>query len=284
MENPGTTTAVLNMDGESFERLSSFVTREYGIKLPVAKRSMLESRLNKKVKSLGLHSYKEFLDFFFSDAGRKTELLNVIDLITTNKTDFFRESAHFRFLTSAFLPKYTSTIGKNNLKIWSAGCSTGEEPYTIVMAMEEYKKRNPAVSYSLLASDISTRVIQTAFDGIYDIEKIAPVPMDLKRGYFLRSRTNPSLVRVKPQFRKKVQFKRINFMDSNFGLIKADYDVIFCRNVLIYFDKQTQERVINKFCRHLRPGGLLFLGHSESIIGLDVPLRQISPTVYRLAE
>jgi len=275
MENP----LFVRMDDESFARISTFVTREYGIKLPESKRSMLESRLNKKVKTLGLGSYKQFLDFIFSEEG-KEDLFHVVDLITTNKTDFFREAAHFRFLTGQFLPHYQSTYNRNNLKIWSAGCSTGEEPYTIIMAMEEYKKLHPELAYSLLASDVSIRVIQTAFQGIYDIEKIDPVPIEMKRSYFLRSKTNPKLVRVKPQFRKKLQFKRINFMDDQFGLVKHDFDVIFCRNVLIYFDKATQEKVIRKFCQHLKPGGLLFLGHSESIIGMDVPLKQINPTVY----
>jgi len=272
------------MDAESFERLSSFVTRDYGIKLPSTKKSMLESRLNKKVRALGLNSYKEFLDYIFSDEGKRGELYHVVDLITTNKTDFFREADHFHFLSNEFLGKYKTETGRNNIKIWSAGCSSGEEPYTIVMAMEEYKKNNLDTTYSLLASDVSTRVIQTAFQGIYDIDKIDPVPLELKRNYFLRSKSNPKLVRVKPQFRKKVQFKRINFMDNHYGVSKAEYDIIFCRNVLIYFDKPTQERVINKFCSHLKPGGLLFLGHSESIIGMNLPLRQIRPTVYRYEE
>jgi chemotaxis protein methyltransferase CheR len=271
----------VSMDKESFERLSTYVTREYGIKLPLAKKTMLESRLNKKVKSLGLTSYKEFLDFIFSEQGKQGELFNVIDLITTNKTDFFREAAHFHFLSKEFLTPYKTELNRNNIKIWSAGCSTGEEPYTIIMSMEEYKKQNPEVTYSLLASDVSTRVIQTAHQGIYEIEKIEPVPLELKRSYFLRSKSNPKLVRVKPQFRKKIQFKRINFMDHSYGMTKGEFDIIFCRNVLIYFDKATQERVINKFCSHLKPGGLLFLGHSESIIGMDLPLKQIRPTVYR---
>jgi chemotaxis protein methyltransferase CheR len=273
-----TQSSFLRLDDESFDRLSTFVTREYGIKLPLAKKSMLESRLNKKVRELGLSSYKEFLDFIFSD---QVELLHVIDLITTNKTDFFREAAHFHFLTEEFLPEYNTALGRNNLRIWSAGCSTGEEPYTIIMAMEEYKKRHPEVTYSLLASDVSIRVIQTAYQGIYDLNKIDPVPLELKRSYFTRGKSNPNLVRIKPQFRKKIQFKRINFIDNHYGITKGEYDIIFCRNVLIYFDKLTQERVINNFCGYLKPGGLLFLGHSESIIGMNVPLKQIKPTVYR---
>lgn len=270
----------LKMDGESFKRLSTYVTREYGIKLPPSKKSMLESRLNNKVKSLGLSSYKEFLDYIFSDEGKKTELHHVIDLITTNKTDFFREPAHFHFLTKDFLPGCINK-GKKTLNIWSAGCSTGEEPYSIIMTMEEFRKQHAGLAYRLLASDVSTRVIQTAYHGIYDIEKIEPVTPLLRRGYFSRSKINPRLVRVKPDFRKKVQFRRINFMNDHFGLKRSDFDIIFCRNLLIYFDKKNQERVINKFCHHLVPGGLLFLGHSESIIGLDVPLKQVRPTIYR---
>jgi len=278
------TVGLLNMDTGSFERLSTYVTREYGIKLPLAKKSMLESRLNKKVKSLGFTTYKEFLDFIFSDQGKLGELFYVVDLITTNKTDFFREAAHFQFLSTEFLNRYTSETGKSNINIWSAGCSTGEEPYTIIMAMEEYKKQHPDFNYNLLASDISTRVIQTAYQGIYEIEKISPVPLALKNTYFLRSKTDPRLVRVKPQYRKKIQFKRINFMDNQYGMAKGDFDIIFCRNVLIYFDKQTQEQVIAKFCSYLKPGGLLFLGHSESIIGMNLPLKQLRPTVYRYEE
>ncbi len=204
----------------------------------------------------------------------------MIDLITTNKTDFFREASHFQFLTGEFLPAYLAHTGRNNLKIWSAGCSTGEEPYTIMMTMEEFRKHHPDTSYRLLASDVSVRVLQTAYHGIYDLEKTDPVPVDLKRSYFVRNKTNPKLVRIKPQYRKKVQFKRINFMDSQYGLLRNDLDFIFCRNVLIYFDKDTQEQLISRFCEHLKLGGFLFLGHSESIIGIQLPLRQLRPTVY----
>jgi chemotaxis protein methyltransferase CheR len=151
------------------------------------------------------------------------------------------------------------------------------------MALEEYRKRRPEMSYSLLSSDISLRVIQAAYQGVYAMERVSAIPLEMKRTYFLRSRTNPDLVKVKPQFRKKINYKRVNLMDNNFGLLKNDYDVIFCRNVLIYFDKVKQEEVIRKFCAHLKPGGLLFLGHSESIMGMNVPLTQVRPTVYKLS-
>ncbi|HEX6225675.1 MAG TPA: CheR family methyltransferase, partial [Chryseolinea sp.] len=234
----------VRMDDESFGRLSSFVTREYGIKLPLNKRSMLESRLNKKVKSLGMDNYKEFLDFIFSDAGKSGDLFHVIDLITTNKTDFFREPEHFNFLATTYLPKWGEAEGRRNMNIWSAGCSSGEEPYTIVMVMEEFRQRNAQFSYNLLASDVSIRMIQTAFKGVYTTDRIMTLPLALKRAYFLKSKTQPDLVRIKPEYRKRISYKRINFMDSGYGLLKHDYDIIFCRNVLIYFDKATQESVI----------------------------------------
>ncbi|MBT1707489.1 protein-glutamate O-methyltransferase CheR [Fulvivirgaceae bacterium PWU5] len=271
----------VRMDDESFARLSSYVTREYGIKLPVNKRSMLESRLNKKVKSLGLDNYKQFLDHIFSEEEKQGDLLHVIDLITTNKTDFFREPEHFKFLSGSFLPAWTEQANRQAMNVWSAGCSSGEEPYTLVMVLEEFRKRNPAFNYSLLASDVSIRMIQAAFKGVYTLDKIAAISNEMRRAYFLRSKVQPDLVRVKPEYRKKINYRRINFMDDGFGLIKHDYDIIFCRNVLIYFDKATQERVIRKFAEHLRPGGLLFLGHSESIMGMNVPFRQLRPTVYQ---
>ncbi len=239
---------------------------------------MLEGRLNKKVKTLGMTSYGQFLDYIFSEQGKQAELFDVVDLITTNKTDFFREALHFQFLTSQFLPEYP----RRNIKIWSAGCSTGEEPYTIIMALEEYKQRHSDLSYSLLASDISLRVIQSAYDGIYSLDRLTPIPLELRRKYFLRSKQNPTLARVKPIYRQKIVYKRINLMEDNYRLMHADYDIIFCRNVLIYFNKPTQEAVIRKFCYYLKPGGLLFLGHSESIIGMDLPLKQLQPTVYQV--
>lgn len=270
----------LHMDDESFLRLSSYVTQEYGIKLPPSKRSMLESRLNKKVKSLGMSSYKEFLDYIFSDIGRKTELIHVIDIITTNKTDFYREPAHFKFLSDHFLESWKAETHRP-FNVWSAGCSTGEEPYTILMVLEEFKKRHPHFTYNLMASDVSTRVIQNAYNGIYSIDKIAPVPDEVKRTYFLRSRQKSDLVRVKPQFRKNIVYKRINLMNDSYGQFKNHFHAIFCRNVLIYFSREVQEAVIRKLATNLCPGGLLFIGHSESIMGMDVPFKQIRPTIYQ---
>lgn len=272
----------IQMDNESFQRLSSYVTREYGIKLPPSKRSMLESRLNKKVKSLGLSNYKQFVDYIFSDEGKQTELLSVIDLITTNKTDFFREPEHFKFLSSTFLPQWVEQCGSKTLNIWSAGCSTGEEPYTLVMVLEEFKRKVPGFTYNILATDVSIRVLQAAYQGIYSADKVATVPLDVQRRYMLRSKKDPGLFRIKPEYRRKISLKRINLMDDGYAVSPADFHIIFCRNVLIYFDKQTQEKLIRNFSSHLHPEGILFLGHSESMMGMNVPFKQLRPTVYQV--
>lgn len=273
----------IKMDDESFQRLSSYVTREYGIKLPPSKRSMLESRLNKKVKSLGLNNYTQFVNHILGDEGKKSDLLDVIDLITTNKTDFFREPDHFKFLTSTFLPQWIERSNGKCLNIWSAGCSTGEEPYTLVMVLEEFKRKYPSLVYNILASDVSFRVLQSAYQGIYTSDKSGVLPLELQRKYLLRSRTQPDLFRIKPEYRKKITFRRINLMDDVYAVTPGEFQIIFCRNVLIYFDKHVQERLIHNFSSHLSAQGILFLGHSESMMGMDVPFRQLRPTVYQLA-
>lgn len=273
----------IKMDAESFRRLSTYVTSEYGIKLPLSKISMLESRLNKKVKSLGLSNYKQFIDYIFSDEGKQSDLLHVIDLITTNKTDFFREPEHFKFLTSTFLPQWLERSGPRTLNIWSAGCSTGEEPYTLVMVLEEFKRRHPAFNYNIFASDVSIRVLQSAYQGIYTTDKTAIIPLETRRHFFLKSKLQPDLLRIKPEYRKKINYKRINLMDDTYSVTPGEFHIIFCRNVLIYFDKPTQERLIRKLGAYLHRQGILFLGHSESIMGMEVPFKQLRPTIYQLS-
>lgn len=272
----------IKMDNDSFQRLSTYVTSEYGIKLPPSKRSMLESRLNKKVKSLGLTNYTQFVNHILGDEGKHSDLLDVIDLITTNKTDFFREPDHFKFLTNTFLPQWMEQANGKSLNIWSAGCSTGEEPYTLVMVLEEFRRKYPALNYNILASDVSFRVLQSAYQGIYTGDKVSALPLDLQRKFLLRSKTQPDLYRIKPEYRKKISFKRINLMDEVYPVTPGEFHIIFCRNVLIYFDKQVQEKLIRNFSSHLYGQGILFLGHSESMMGMDVPFRQLRPTVYQL--
>jgi chemotaxis protein methyltransferase CheR len=209
----------------------------------------------------------------------------MIDLVTTNKTDFFREPEHYNYLTQCVLPEWCERNGcRHPLSIWSAGCSTGEEPYTLSMVLNEFAGEHGGFNFKITASDISTRVLEKAGKAIYDMDRIGPINAQMRRKYLMRSKNRDSeLVRIVPELREKIRFQRINFMDSDFGF-REPFDIIFCRNVIIYFDRPTQERLLNKFYRYLKPGGWVFMGHSETLSGLDVPLTMVHPTVYRKLE
>lgn len=272
------------MSPADFKKLSSFIYNEYGIKMPEVKKTMLQSRLHKRLRELNMVSYKDYVEYLFSKEGQQTEVIHMIDMVSTNKTDFFREPIHFDFLHSTVLPELLGGIHPNrSLKIWSAGCSSGEEPYTIALSISEYAALNPGIAFdfNITATDISTRVLKHAIDGIYKEQRVEMLPINMKKKYLLRSkdRLNPT-VRIIPELRKKINFQRLNFMDSHYN-ISESFDIIFCRNVLIYFDRETQESVINKLCTKLKPNGIFFLGHSESITNFDVPLHQLKPTIFR---
>ncbi len=267
-----------------FGRLSAFVHEHCGIKLPPSKKTMLEARLRRRLRALEMTSYDDYCDYLFGPDGQEKEVVRMIDLVTTNKTDFFREPAHFDFLARTCLPELCDA-GRGGawrkLTVWSAGCSTGEEPYTLAMVLSDFAESRPGLRFSIVATDISTRVLEKAALGIYDEDRVAPVPAPMKRKYLLKSRDRSrGLVRVAPSVRSLVDFRRLNLMDGDFGL-REPADVIFCRNVIIYFDKATQEGLVNRFTRQLAPGGYLFLGHSETLCGMNVPLVQTAPTVYR---
>ncbi|MHB9099219.1 MAG: CheR family methyltransferase [Syntrophales bacterium] len=269
-----------------FLRLSAFIHAECGIKITEGKKVMIEARFQKRLRHLGMTSFNEYCAYLFSPEGLEHELHHMIDTVTTNKTDFFREPSHFEFLVNTVLPEMTASRGAGagkKLTFWSAGCSTGEEPYTLAMVINEFAQQCPNLgfSWSILATDISTKVLEKARQAVFDRERVIPVPDPLKRKYLLKSKDrNKGLVRIVPELRQMVDFRRLNFMDNDFGF-RQKIDIIFCRNVIIYFDRPTQTRLLNKFCRQMVPGGYLFMGHSETLHGLDVPLIQVIPTVYR---
>lgn len=272
------------LSDREFLRFSAFVYDQTGIKMPPVKKTMLEARLQKRLKANSIDSFEEYSDFVFSKEGRATELIHLIDVVTTNKTDFFREPAHFEYMVKTAIPNILERredFRREPLRIWSAGCSTGEEPYTLAMVMSEFASCRPDLRVEIMASDISTRVLQTAHTGIYPEERTDTIPLNLKKKYLTRSREKSrSLVRICPQLRSMVSFKRINFMDNDLGIVEK-MDIIFCRNVVIYFDKQTQQALMQKFYRQLRAGGYLFIGHSETLNGLDVEFKAVASTVYR---
>ncbi len=277
-------TAGALLNTPDFQRLSSLIYRECGIKMPEAKRTMLEARLNKRLRALSLHSFTDYCNYLFSKEGMEQELTPMIDLVTTNKTDFFREPDHFDFLYRTALPDLLVTEGagvRRNLLIWSSACSTGEEPYTLAMVANEFGETQRGYRFSVLATDISTRVLEAGRLGVYDEERVVPIPQGLKRKYVLRSKDRTKhLVKMSPDLRSLVIFRRLNLMDEEYP-IQEGVDIIFCRNVVIYFDRRTQEQLVAKLCRYLSPRGYLFMGHSENLHGLDLPLVQVAPTVYR---
>ena len=275
----------MSLHPKDFQRLSRFIYEELGIKMPASKTTMLEGRLAKRLRALKLDGYGAYCDYLFSPQGRENEMVHLTNAVTTNKTDFFREPNHFTYLTQTAIPELlkVGTAERGKLKIWSAGCSSGEEPYTLAMVLSEFREQHLQLGLrpQILATDISNRVLDIARRAVYHQDRITPVPPAARRKYLLKSkdRDNP-IVRIAPEQRAMVSFGRLNFMDEEFGLRELQ-DVIFCRNVIIYFDRETQERLVRKFCRHLLPGGYLFLGHSESLHGCDVPVTQVAPTVYR---
>lgn len=278
-------TVMLNT--RDFQQLSSFIYSQLGIKMPESKVTMLSGRLTKRLRALGIGSFSQYCDFLFSSKGQQEEMVHLISAVTTNKTDFFREPSHFDYLVKKVLPslqQLRSYDSRSPLRIWSAGCSTGEEPYTLAMVLAEERELRSGPRHEILATDISVRVLDIARRAVYPMERVGPISKLMKKKYLLRGRDqrNPE-ARIVPELRKAVRFGRLNFMDEEFGL-PDPVDVIFCRNVIIYFDKETQEQLMQKFSRYLLPGGYLFLGHSESLHGYDTPFEQVAPTIYRLAQ
>jgi chemotaxis protein methyltransferase CheR len=272
------------MSDRDFSRLSEFIQNACGIRMPAAKKLMLEGRLRKRLRTLGMESFQEYCDYLFAPGGMQAEQVHMIDAVTTNKTDFFREPAHFDYLLQEVLPEMVNVHGlgvRTRLNLWSAGCSTGEEPYTLAMVVSEFAGRYSRFGFSVLATDISTRVLEKSRRGIYEDDRVEPIPMAMRRKYLLKGKDKKKgLVRIAPELRSLVKFQRLNFMHDDFG-IGDPMAVIFCRNVLIYFDKPTQERLLNRLCRYLIPGGYLFTGHSETLHGMSLPLEQTATTVYR---
>jgi chemotaxis protein methyltransferase CheR len=267
-----------------FTAISKVIETRVGIKLPQTKRTMVEGRLRKRVRALGLSGLQAYGAHLFERGGLDDELIHLIDCVTTNKTDFFREPSHFEFLRDVAVPQITQRQGGRppQLKIWSAASSTGAEAYTVAMVLQDLVTAGKVARFSVLGTDISTEVLKEARSAIYTRAFVAPVPSPMQQRYLMRSKdARDDVVRVTPELRRQVHFERLNLMDEAYPFDR-DVDVILCRNVLIYFDKPTQQAVLSRLASHLRPGGYLMLGHSESMAGSGVgQLRSVAPTVYQ---
>ncbi|HYC85500.1 MAG TPA: CheR family methyltransferase [Chryseosolibacter sp.] len=264
---------------EQFHHLTALVFTHSGINLPESKKVMLESRLNKRLRALKMESFKDYIELLSKGTDTTNELIHMIDVVTTNKTDFFREPHHFTYLENNILPELAQT--KRDVRIWSAACSSGEEPYTLAMILENFASQQNGFHYDILASDISTTMLEKGALAIYMADKVECIPQETKKRYLLKSRDlEKPTVRIAPLLRSKVKFERINLMDAVLP-VDGIFDIVFCRNVLIYFDRKTQLEVVKKLTAHLAVGGYLFIGHSESLHQAELPLTQEKPTVYK---
>lgn len=263
------------------ERFRNLLYAEVGITISPSKQHMVTARLSKRLRALKLDTYAEYLNFLTSPTGRLTEIDQFIDVMTTNKTDFFREISHYEVLRKTVLPEMRAFINpREDFVIWSAGCSTGEEPYSLSMLLYDHFLCVPG-SYSVLATDICKEALDRAKRAVYANEVADAVPTALATRFLLRGKgRQEGFSRVAPEIRQRVTFKRLNFMDEVFPLDQPVH-VIWCRNVMIYFDAPTKMDLISKFSRALVPGGFLFIGHSESLNTLTDEFSSVAPAVYR---
>lgn len=263
-----------------FDQLSRLVYEKSGINLHQGKRELVRARLSRRLRETGLGSFQAYYDYVMrEDTGR--ELVALLDSISTNLTSFFREPAHFNFLRQEVLPALAARrgAGSRRLWVWSAGCSSGEEPYSIALCVLKALRNTVGWDIKILATDISTRTLETAQRGIYPAQRVATVPREMLSRYFQRGVGEwTGHYRVKAEVRRLIEFRRSNLLEG--PPVSGQFEVIFCRNVMIYFDTATQERVINIFRDRLLPGGFLFIGHSESLARVKHSLRYVRPAVY----
>jgi chemotaxis protein methyltransferase CheR len=241
---------------------------------------MYYSRLVKRLRKLGLKSFSEYVDYL--DRNQDTEFTPFIDSITTNLTSFFRENHHFDYIKSNIVP---DLLGRNDmgreLRVWSAGCSTGEEPYTIAMTLHEVMDGKTHVKPKITATDIDTTVLNKAASGIYDLARLEGLPNSIKRRWFFKGKGDKAgLVKVSPELRGSIDFRQLNLISQ--WSIREKYHIIFCRNVVIYFDRPTKTKLLNRFADQLEPGGYMILGHSESLQGLSDRFETVGKTIYKV--
>lgn len=268
------------MNDALFNKFRSLVYEKTGIHLSSEKKELLHARLGKRLRACNITSYDKYYDFLVRDPDG-TELTQFINRISTNFTSFFRELNHFKVLEQTILPQLARRGGERSpLQLWSAACSSGEEPYTLAMVLEEYFQRYPGRGYRVLATDISTKVLDQARRGVYAADRIDKVPEQFLRRYFQRGvGKSTGFFRVKATLRERITFRFFNLME-HFSW-QEEMDVIFCRNVMIYFDRQTQQQLVQKFYNALVPGGFLVIGHSESISSLSHQFRQVEATIFQ---
>jgi chemotaxis protein methyltransferase CheR len=274
----------IHITDELFQKFANLITERFGIKMPPEKKIMFQARMQRRLHELEINSFDEYAKILLNSNLDSPELSVLADYISTNKTDFFREKDHFDFITNQIIPDYLNirlNVQKSILKFWSAGCSNGQEAYSIAIILEEYiRLKKVPVNYSILATDISVRMLKTASEAIYPISNIDQIPLELKQRYFLKSKNQDNQkVRLIKDLRDKVTPAYLNLMDDNY-LLNDQFDVVFLRNTLIYFNSLVQQKVLTKVINNLKTGGYLLIGHSESLINMNLPISSIAPSIY----
>lgn len=264
-----------------FARLSAYILVQSGIRLPDGKTTMLEGRLRRRVRATGHATLTDYCATLFERGGLVAEREHLLNAVTTNKTDFFREPRHFDYLQAEVLPRLRDA-GVPRLRVWSAGCSTGAEPYTLAMLLDSFAIDHGGPDYGILATDLDTEVLAVARRGVFPSAQLDPVPPLLRQRYLRHALDGRDELRIAPELRAAIGFAPLNLIDQHYP-VGAPMHLIFCRNVLIYFERDTQVAVVRRLADCLAPGGLLFLGHSESIAGFDLPLVPVAGTVFARA-
>ena len=276
MNGNGTSTTGLleqrRIDDAGFERIRDMMYGNVGIVLKANKRALVEARVNKRLRALDLATYDEYLDHLAADGG---ELVLLIDAISTNVTHFFREDDHFNF-TRTTVEAWLGE-GRTKLRFWSAACSTGEEPYSLAMTLGSVPGIE-AADIKILATDISTRVLRSAAAGVYPADAVARIPSARRRGAF--EDLGDGTARVAERLKRNLMFRRLNLNRTPYP-IKGVFDLIFCRNVMIYFDNDLRRRIVAEADRLLHPGGYLIIGHAETLIGMESRFTYVKPSIYR---
>jgi chemotaxis protein methyltransferase CheR len=272
---------VQDLTREEYELFRALVYEHSGINLGDQKLQLVRARLGKRMRSGNFSSYRAYYEYVKGDASGR-ELTHLIDAISTNTTHLFRENQHFEFLARTVKGWLDGDRRRSApLRIWSAACSSGEEPYSIAMVMDDLRQRHSDLQYKILATDISSRMLERAQRGVFAVEALANVPPEFKRRYFARVGSDGDVrMQIVPQLRKSIRFAPFNLMSAQFPF-RNGLDVIFCRNVMIYFDRSTQQTLVGKLCNVLNPGGYLLIGHSESLNSISHTLSYVMPTVYR---
>jgi chemotaxis protein methyltransferase CheR len=271
-----------SLSAQAYRTIVEVVYEHSRIKLGNDKQTLLSNRLGKRLRELGLSSYDEYCNKLKA-FGAQDEIEHLVDLISTNHTRFYREPDHFTYLTEKILPGLIPKLQSERtpLRIWSAASSSGEEPYTLAIVLSEYLRAHPSVTWKIEASDISRSIIAKAERAIYRMDAVEPVPMELLRRYFQKGvGEHDGYCRVRKELREKVRYARVNLFQDEYPITPKQH-VIFCRNVMIYFDIPSREEAVRRLARFLAPGGYLIVGHSESLMGVRHSLVGIKQGIYQ---